>query len=183
MPKSDTDHVLTGVVLSKEAQSAQPIREDAEQHAEHVARRQRGLSLARLFPTQLDRAMREHEMEQFRTTCDYRRRTLSMLLEARLQAVEEFLNEALVKGKGTLRRERQEFITAERIRLQRALDRHMEDFLALLDKRLVGIGRIAHPHLKALEETRLERDAERFVQWMDSRVAEFEAIVSEGVQR
>lgn len=172
-----------GALITREAQAIQPIYHDAEREVTHVARRQTGLTLARLFPSAIDKAMQSHQLDQFQTNCDYRRKALKMLVDAKLQAVEEFLNEALVKGKGHLRRERHDYITAERLRLQRALDRYVDEFNTMLEARLDRIASLRQPRLQELESGRLERDAERFHQWVDARIDEFEAIVSEGVQR
>lgn len=144
--------------------------------------RSKGL-LRRLLPTATDREIAAHEGELLRAGFEYRRRVVQMAVEVRMQAIEEACNHALVTGKASIRRERQEFFGQELLRLRRRMDEYAELFNREVDGRLSALGQYRNEHLRRNEEERLLRSVEQFHALLDRLAEEFVAIINEGVSR
>lgn len=144
---------------------------------------QRGQSrlLTRLFPNDLDRALRQHELEQVKTGFEYRQRALRMAVETKLQAVEEMCNQVLVTGKGEIRRQRQEFFAEQKLRLQETMNGCAERFHAEMERRFQALDKMRVEHIRQREEERLVRAVDEFHDMLEQLGADFLAIIHEGV--
>jgi hypothetical protein len=139
--------------------------------------------LRRLFPGELERAVRTHDLAQLRTGFEYRRRALQMAVETKLQAVEEMCNHLLVTGKSEIRRERQEFFAAQSLKLQTAMDDCAETFNRQLESRFERLQGMRHEYLRRKEEERLLRAVDNFHAMLEELATEFTSIIHEGVRR
>lgn len=162
-------------------------RQSAARHAEEAFQRpleqRRSGLLAKLLPTQLDKTLAEQEVAEVQVIGETRHRALSMALEAKLQAIEEELNETLLKGKAELRVERELFVQNQFDRLLDELNRRMERFQQDLERRFERLDGIKHPRLREMEELRIERDYQRYESWVDAKVDDFTQAITEGVRR
>jgi hypothetical protein len=141
-------------------------------------------SLARrVFPSDLTRTVRSHEMMQLKTGFEYRRRALQMAVETKLQTVEEMCNHLLVTGKSEIRRERQEFFAAQSLKLQTAMDDCAQTFNQKWEASFERLEKLRNEHLRSREEERLLRSVDTFHAMLDELVTEFAGIIHEGVQR
>ena len=133
--------------------------------------------LSRLFPTAADQEIAAHEGELLRAGFEYRRRVVEMAVEARLQAMEEACNHALVTGKAMIRRERQEFFGRELLRMRRRMDEYAESFNRDIDARFTAIDKYRNAHLRQREEERLLRAVDQFHGLLE-RLSEAAAVVA-----
>jgi hypothetical protein len=144
--------------------------------------RRRGL-LRRLIPNATQRELDDHERQVITTGLDYQRRALAMAVEARLQAMEEACNHALVTGKAAIRRERQEFFGEQLVLLRRCMELYADQFNEEMDRRFTALERYQNPHLRQREEERLVHAVNEFHTLLERLSGEFIAIVNEGVSR
>jgi len=139
--------------------------------------------LRRLFPGELERVVRGHDLAQLQTGFDYRRRALQMAVETKLQAVEEMCNHLLVTGKSEIRRERQEFFANQSLKLQGAMNDCADAFNQRMENGFQRLQTIRHDYLRGKEEERLLKAVDQFHDMLNELVAEFAGILHEGVNR
>lgn len=96
-------------ILDHEPRELTPHVAQNSELVDHTLTRAHANLMRRLFPSELERVVHAHELEQIKTGFDYRHRILHMAVETKMQAVEEMCNHLLVTGKSEIRRERQEF--------------------------------------------------------------------------
>ena len=139
--------------------------------------------VTRLFPTEVDRIVTQHEFQQVQTGFEYRERALRMAVETKLQAVEEMCNHVLVTGKSEIRRERQEFFAEQKLKLQESMNAQVDRFHTEMDQRFERLGQLRNEHLRGREETRLLRAVDQFHDMLDELGEDFLCIIREGVSR
>lgn len=170
-------------ILDREPRELTPHVARNAELVDHTLTRAHANLIRRLFPGELERIVRAHELEQIKTGFDYRRRILHMAVETKLQAVEEMCNHLLVTGKSEIRRERQEFFAGQSLKLQVAMDECAEAFNRQIDNRFQRLDTLRHEHLRRKEEERLLKAVEQFHDMLDELASEFVAIIHEGISR
>jgi len=172
-----------GHMLEREPEPARPYLSDNGALVEHALHRAHGNLVARLFPGDVERAVRGAELQQLEIGFDYRRRALEMAVETKLQAIEEICNHALVTGKGEIRRKRQEFFAEQKLLLQVAMDECAERFHAQLEGRFDAMARLKVPRIREREEQRLNDAVDRFHDMLGDLTDDFIDIIRERVHR
>jgi hypothetical protein len=176
-----TDPQTATPILEREPKTLQPhLEHNSSLVADTIHRGHRQL-LTRLFPSEMDRALRTHELEQVRTGFEYRQRALRMAVETKLQAIEELCNQALVTGKGEIRRKRQEFFAEQKLQLQATMNACTERFHAEMEQRFEAMDRLRVEYIRQREEQRLLRAVDEFHDMLEQLGADFLAIIHEGV--
>ncbi len=168
-------------ILDREPRELTPHVARNTELVDHTLTRTHANLIRRLFPGELERVVREHEMEQIKTGFEYRRRIVHMAVETKLQAVEEMCNHLLVTGKSEIRRERQEFFAGQSLKLQVAMDECADAFNRQIDNRFQRLDTLRHEHLRRKEEERLLKAVEQFHTMLDELASEFVAIIHEGI--
>ncbi|WP_295888528.1 hypothetical protein [uncultured Thiohalocapsa sp.] len=170
-------------LLEREPEPARPYLRDNHTLVDQALDRAHGNLVARLFPGEVERAVRGAELQQLEIGFDYRRRALEMAVETKLQAIEEICNHALVTGKGEIRRKRQEFFAEQKLLLQVAMDDCAERFHAQLERRFDAMTRLKVPRIREREEQRLEEAVDRFHDMLADLTDDFIDIIRERVHR
>lgn len=181
MNTDDITQTAASPILEREPQALQPHMEHNTTLVTDVMRRGHERLLSRLFPGEVDQALRAHELDQIKTGFEYRRRALRMAVETKLQAVEEMCNQVLVTGKGEIRRKRQEFFAEQKLKLQESMNAYTERFHTEMEGRFKALEGLRNEHLKSREEQRLLRAVDEFHDMLEQLGAEFLAIIHEGV--
>lgn len=172
-----------GHLLEREPEPARPYLRDNVALVDQALHRAHGNLVARLFPGDVERAVRGAELQQLEIGFDYRRRALEMAVETKLQAIEEICNHALVTGKGEIRRKRQEFFAEQKLLLQVAMDDCAERFHAQLERRFDALARLRVPRVREREEQRLNDAIDRFHDMLGDLTEDFIDIIRERVHR
>ena len=169
--------------LHKEPAELQPhVVENTGMVEARIASSHRNL-LARLFPGEIEREVRNHELDQLRIGFEYRQRALQMAIETKLQAVEEMCNHVLVSGKAEIRRQRQEFFANQMLKLRVTMDTCADQFNQQIERRFMNLSRYQHESIRQKEEERLLRAVDQYHMMLDELSQEFMAIIHEGVSR
>jgi hypothetical protein len=181
MIADDNAQPTASAILEREPKALQPHMEHNTALVAQAMRRGHERLLARIFPSDADRALRSHELEQIQTGFEYRRRALRMAVETKLQAVEEMCNQVLVTGKAEIRRKRQEFFAEQKLTLQESMNGYSERFHTEMERRFTALEGLRHPHIREREEQRLLRAVDEFHEMLEQLGADFLAIIHEGV--
>jgi hypothetical protein len=188
-PREGTDPQLLqradgqGHLLEREPEPARPYLRDNVALVDQALNRAHADLLARLFPGDVERAVRGAELQELEIGFDYRRRALEMAVETKLQAIEEICNHALVTGKGEIRRKRQEFFAEQKVLLQRTMDDCAERFHAQLERRFDALARLKVLRIREREEQRLNDAIDRFHDMLSDLTDDFIDIIRERVRR
>jgi hypothetical protein len=176
------DETLNNVpLIEREPKAIAPHLEHNRMLVGRAMQRDEERFLARLFPSEAEREVRRHELDQLRSGFEYRRRALHLAVETKLQAVQEMCNDVLVTGKAEMRRKRHEFFAEEKLKLQQTMNQVTERFNAEMERRFDAIGKLRHESLRDSEEQRLLRAVDQFHEMLDQLGGEFVAIIHEGV--
>ena len=168
-------------ILEREPKALAPHMANNSAFVDKAMHRGNAHLLARLFPGETERSLRQYELEQLKTGFEYRQRALRMAVETKLQAVEEMCNQVLVTGKGEIRRQRQEFFAEQKLRLQESMNACTERFHAEMERRFDAMAKIRIDHIRDREEQRLMRAVDEFHDMLEQLGADFLAIIHEGV--
>ena len=183
MPTQDVSDPIPDTSATRSIDAHLPLAHSAEQAFQEAANQYRHIGLRRFIPNSIDNAVREYKACELRQVGDARKRSLSMGLEAKLQAIEEELNETLSKGKAALRVDAELFIQGQFDRLITGLNQRMEDFQADLDRRYERLETIKFPRIREQEEQRIAKDYERYCGWVEHKIDEFRAAMADRVRR
>lgn len=177
-----TDPALTATpIIEREPASLAPHMDQNRMLVNRAMQREQTNFLARLFPSERERHVRRHELEQVQAGFEYRRRALHLAVETKLQAIEESCNQVLVTGKAEIRRERQEFFAEEKLKLQRSMNQVIDRFHGEMEHRFDALAKLRHEVLREREEQRLLQSVDRFHAMLDELEEEFVSIIHEGV--
>lgn len=177
----DETNPTASPILEREPKALAPHMATNSALVTETMRRGHNHLLARMFPGDMDRVLRQHELEQVKTGFEYRQRALHMAVETKLQAVEEMCNQVLVTGKGEIRRQRQEFFAEQKLRLQETMNACTERFHAEMEGRFEALDKMRVEHMRNREEQRLIRAVDEFHDMLEQLGEDFLAIIHEGV--
>lgn len=139
--------------------------------------------LHRILPDNRRRLTLGAERDELAAGFEYRRKSLQLAVDSKLQAVEEACNHVLVTGKSEIRRERQEFFADQVSRLAMSMHNYAEAFNTEIDQRLMEIERKYQTEIiREKERQRLIRQIEDFHIVLEEMATEFQQIINEGVK-
>ena len=175
-PKSD--HTA---IIDREPKALAPHLDQNRVLVARAMQRDQEQFLLRLFPTEAEREVRRHELDQIKVGFDYRRRALHLAVETKLQAIEEKCNDVLVTGKAEMRRKRQEFFAEEKLKLVESMNDVVERFHAEITTRYEALDKQRIEAIRDREEQRLLRAIDQFHAMLEDLGKGFESIIHEGV--
>ena len=177
-----TDQPLNNTpIIEREPESLAPHMDQNRMLVNRAMQREQDNFIARLFPSDSERQVRRHELQQLQVGFDYRRRALHLAVETKLQAIEESCNHVLVTGKAEIRRQRQEFFAEEKLKLQQSMNQVIDRFHTEMERRFDTLGKLRHEVLREREEQRLLQAVDRFHAMLDELEDGFVSIIHEGV--
>ncbi|MCB1866615.1 MAG: hypothetical protein KDG50_14450 [Chromatiales bacterium] len=127
--------------------------------------------------------VRNSLVQELQQGFEYRRQSLQMVLDTRLQSMEEMCNQVLVTGKARLRQQRSRFFAEELFNVQQAMNAIAVRFNDEVGNALEALKRIEHERLRAREEERIFHAYELFHDTIDKLTTNFANIINESVTR
>ena len=137
--------------------------------------------LDRVLPGPLQKLVSESELELAKVELQSRQKIFVTIKNAQSQALQEILNQYLIKGKGNLRKERSEFFASEAQSLEHEINKITDAFVVELEQRYARMEKITVPFLKEKEQKRLEASAERYMNAVERLMEDFHNILYEDV--
>lgn len=136
-----------------------------------------------LFRHKEAKLVNEARLRMAQTETEFRVNALQMAREMQLQAVQEMVNDCLIRGKTTLRKERSKFFLEQTEQLQQEVNQQVENFLRLVIASYERLDRIPVPSLREKEAQRLVVEADRFYAMVDKLMERYKGILDEMIER
>jgi hypothetical protein len=181
MSSVENNQINPAPIIEREPKALAPHMDKNRVLVDRAMLREQENFLRRLFPSEAEREVRRHELDQIKVGFDYRRRALHLAVETKLQAIEESCNDVLVTGKAEIRRKRQEFFADERLKLQVSMNQVIDRFHAEMERRFDTLGKLRIEALRDREEQRLLRAVDEFHDMIGELEGGFVSIIHEGV--
>ena len=125
--------------------------------------------LHRIFPTKMDRLLRDAEMSRAQTDCDRHLRMLELAYATKYEACEEQANAWLQTQKVEIRTRVAGHLAANLIILSRDIECHRQGFAEHIALRYDNLARYSvHPKLRAAMEDSINQDIDKTICWLDS---------------
>ncbi len=138
-----------------------------------------------LMPVVFNRKERQLVRDQLMAELDqgftHRRQTLDLVLQTRLQSIQEACNHLLVKGKTDLRQQRTAYFSRMYKQVFNNLDQLSSTFLAEMDQRFQKLNTFQTDYIREREQRRLEESVDDFLDTVAQLMNEFRHIISENV--
>ncbi|PID64635.1 MAG: hypothetical protein CR963_00025 [Gammaproteobacteria bacterium] len=171
---------------SKNMDSVPDEAEGRVSENEKLVNRAVGRHQGTLIPVVFNRKERQLVRDQLMAELDqgfrHRRQTLDLVLQTRLQSIQEACNHLLVKGKTDLRQQRTDYFSRVYKQVFHNLDQLSSAFLAEIDQRLQKLNTFQTDFIREREQKRLEKSVDDFLDTLAQLMDEFRHIVSENVE-
>lgn len=137
---------------------------------------------ARLRPTELDRYLKDTQLNQARTEGEYQERLLVLATDNKLAAAKETADAWLKSLKVGVRERFFDFVTERYGSLQMTLEERRREFGAHIRERYDTLASYKDfPELEAGYRRSLANEVDGFFVWVDGLLGRFRSIVDEGV--
>lgn len=148
---------------------------DNQRRVEYAVQRHDGKRGVILFNRHERKQVQQYLVAELEQGFEYRRKALAMVLDARLEAIEESCKHVMEIGKNQLSGQRGQIYAQELLRLRTRLDEMAEAFAIKIDQRLAQLDRYRNDAIRLRERQRLEKSVVDFLDVLDRLADEFSA--------